>query len=80
DAGANLVIGHHPHVVQEVEEYRGGTIAYSLGNFVFDQNFSDETRGGLVLEVEVKNGEVVRVSEHRIFMNESYQPELVTGN
>jgi poly-gamma-glutamate synthesis protein (capsule biosynthesis protein) len=36
DAGATLVIGTHPHVVQEVEEYGGGLIAYSLGNFVFD--------------------------------------------
>jgi len=36
DAGANLVLGTHPHVLQEVEEYEGGLIAYSLGNFVFD--------------------------------------------
>lgn len=36
DAGATLVIGSHPHVLQEVEEYEGGLIAYSLGNFVFD--------------------------------------------
>jgi poly-gamma-glutamate synthesis protein (capsule biosynthesis protein) len=36
DAGATLVLGHHPHVLQEVEEYGGGLIAYSLGNFVFD--------------------------------------------
>jgi poly-gamma-glutamate capsule biosynthesis protein CapA/YwtB (metallophosphatase superfamily) len=36
DAGAVLVIGSHPHVLQEVEEYGGGLIAYSLGNFVFD--------------------------------------------
>src|SRR5205814_2618322 len=35
DAGAELVIGHHPHVVQGVEEYRGGLIAYSLGDFRF---------------------------------------------
>lgn len=36
DAGATLVIGSHPHVLQEMEEYGGGLIAYSLGNFVFD--------------------------------------------
>jgi poly-gamma-glutamate synthesis protein (capsule biosynthesis protein) len=44
DAGAHLIIGHHPHVIQEVKEYHGGYIAYSLGNFVFDQNFSQETK------------------------------------
>ncbi len=37
DAGATLVIGHHPHVVQPREMYRGREIYYSLGNFVFDQ-------------------------------------------
>ena len=36
DAGAALVIGSHPHVLQSIEEYHGGLIAYSLGNFVFD--------------------------------------------
>lgn len=36
DAGASLVLGHHPHTVQPVERYHGGVIAYSLGNFVFD--------------------------------------------
>jgi len=36
DAGATLVIGHHPHVLQPVEVYNQGLIAYSLGNFVFD--------------------------------------------
>lgn len=36
DAGASVVLGHHPHVLQGIETYRGGVIAYSLGNFVFD--------------------------------------------
>lgn len=40
DAGADLVVGSHPHVIQEVEYYQGKLIAYSLGNFVFD-GFSD---------------------------------------
>lgn len=34
-AGADLVVGHHPHVLQGIERYKGGLIAYSLGNFVF---------------------------------------------
>ena len=37
DAGAALVIGSHPHVLQQIDRYHGGLIAYSLGNFVFDQ-------------------------------------------
>jgi poly-gamma-glutamate capsule biosynthesis protein CapA/YwtB (metallophosphatase superfamily) len=39
DAGADLVVGHHPHVLQGFEWYKGRLIAYSLGNFVFDQDF-----------------------------------------
>lgn len=38
DAGADIVLGHHPHVLQAVERYNGGLIAYSLGNFVFDNS------------------------------------------
>jgi poly-gamma-glutamate capsule biosynthesis protein CapA/YwtB (metallophosphatase superfamily) len=39
DAGADLVLAHHPHVLQGAEWYRGKLIAYSLGNFLFDQEF-----------------------------------------
>jgi len=38
EAGASAVIGHHPHVIQSYEVYKGGFIAYSLGNFLFDQD------------------------------------------
>jgi len=49
DAGAAVVVGHHPHVIQGVELYRGAVIAYSLGNLVFDQWGSPETRRGALL-------------------------------
>jgi poly-gamma-glutamate synthesis protein (capsule biosynthesis protein) len=47
DAGADIIIGHHPHVVQGMEIYRGHPIFYSLGNFIFDQYFSADTQEGL---------------------------------
>jgi len=59
DSGADLVVGHHPHVVQEVEEYGAGIIFYSLGNFIFDQDFSLETRQGLVVKLEISSDELV---------------------
>jgi hypothetical protein len=37
DHGAGLIVGHHPHRLQGIEEYRDGVIAYSLGNFIFDE-------------------------------------------
>mgnify|MGYP003440296470 CR=1 FL=1 len=45
DEGADVIFGHHPHVIQEVEVYKNKAIFYSLGNFVFDQNFGDTTVG-----------------------------------
>lgn len=49
EAGADLIIGSHPHIVQEKEVYRGKVIYYSLGNLVFDQYFSEETKAGLLV-------------------------------
>lgn len=50
DAGAELVIGHHPHVIQPIEKYRDKFILYSLGNFVFDQTLPG-TRDGLAAKI-----------------------------
>ncbi len=53
DAGADLIIGSHPHVVQPIEKYKNKYIFYSLGNFVFDQYFSPETMKGLAVGVNL---------------------------
>ncbi len=74
DAGADLIIGHHPHVVQEVEQYKDGWIAYSLGNFVFDQTFSKETMQGLALRVNLNNSKINIVEKIDISISGDYQP------
>jgi gamma-polyglutamate biosynthesis protein CapA len=51
DAGASVVVGHHPHVTQPVENYAGGVIFYSLGNLVFDQFQQKETQRGWIGDV-----------------------------
>lgn len=53
DLGADMVVGHHPHWVQTIEKYNGKYIFYSLGNFIFDQEWSRETKEGLMLKVEL---------------------------
>ena len=53
EAGADLIIGHHPHVVQNIEKYQGKLIFYSLGNFIFDQYFSPDTQQGLAVGLEI---------------------------
>jgi len=60
DAGATLVIGHHPHVVQPVEVYKAGVIFYSLGNFVFDQSHREDTQHGLLAEVTFDGPRLIR--------------------
>ena len=63
DAGAEIVIGSHPHVVQESEAYKGKRIYYSLGNFIFDQYFNEDVRKGLLLKVKFGHRGVLSVKE-----------------
>lgn len=62
DAGADVVIGSHPHVIQPVELYAGRPIFYSLGNFLFDQTFSRETRESLAVQLRWLPGEPLAVT------------------
>lgn len=73
DAGATLVVGHHPHVVQPLEAYGDGYIAYSLGNAVFDQS-REATRTGGLLEVVFNHQGIESIAQHRIVANELHQP------
>jgi poly-gamma-glutamate synthesis protein (capsule biosynthesis protein) len=57
DQGASAVIGTHPHWMQSVETYRGKIIAYSLGNFIFDQDWSIETQNGLAVGLVLGSNE-----------------------
>ncbi len=59
EAGADLVIGHHPHVLQGLEWIDGKLAAYSLGNFVFDQDFHT-TFPGAMLRTVFRGGELVQ--------------------
>ena len=63
DAGADLIIGHHPHVVQAVEFCQGRPIFYSLGNFVFDwPKMRGRHLDGLLVKIEVRSKAIVGVS------------------
>lgn len=60
DSGADIVIGHHPHWTQTEEVYQGKPIYYSLGNLVFDQMWSEETRLGQILRVTYQDKQLVK--------------------
>ena len=59
DAGADVVLGAHPHVIQPIEVYKGKAIFYSLGNFIFDQSFSAATSEGLAVGIADDGEETV---------------------
>lgn len=63
DAGAEIVIGAHPHVIQEHEVYAGKHVYYSLGNFVFDQYWNDAVRRGMLVRVVFDGDGVESVHE-----------------
>jgi poly-gamma-glutamate capsule biosynthesis protein CapA/YwtB (metallophosphatase superfamily) len=76
DAGADIVIGHHPHVVQKYEIYKNKYIFYSLGNFVFDQSFSTSTMEGLMVKMIISEGKIKDVTSTAIKINSEFQPEI----
>jgi poly-gamma-glutamate capsule biosynthesis protein CapA/YwtB (metallophosphatase superfamily) len=76
DEGADIVIGHHPHVVQSAEIYKGKYIFYSLGNFIFDQHFSKETREGIMLGLTLNKNGVEKILVYPYYMEAFAQPAV----
>ena len=79
DAGADLVLGAHPHWVQTAERYQGTPIHYSLGNFVFDQMWSRETRRGVVATFTFRGARVVDTGHTPVLIWDYNQPRIATG-
>jgi poly-gamma-glutamate capsule biosynthesis protein CapA/YwtB (metallophosphatase superfamily)/uncharacterized membrane protein (UPF0127 family) len=79
DLGADLIIGHHPHIVQKIEIYKNKYIFYSLGNFIFDQYFSKETMQGGLVEVEVNNKKIQDISFRYSYLNNNFQIEKISS-
>ena len=71
DAGVDVVIGSHPHVVQGIEVYKDCLIAYSLGNLIFDQSWSKETSLGLLLEIAFLGSRLVYYRPQVIWIEKS---------
>ena len=79
DAGASVVIGHHPHVVQRVEEYQDGYIFYSLGNFIFDQIEPPQTREGVIATLVFRNSQITDYSLTPVYIEHYSQPRILTS-
>lgn len=79
DAGADLILGTHPHWVQGVEWYHNKLITYSLGNFVFDQEWSTETKQGTILNTTFEGNQLISASLAPYEIEDYNQPRLATG-
>ncbi len=78
EAGADAIIGSHPHVIEDMEIYHGKPIIYSLGNLVFDQTFSPDTQKGLLI-----GGVITKEALQLSFFptqTKSLKPHLASGN
>lgn len=75
DEGVDVVIGTHPHWVQGISSYKNKPIIWSLGNFIFDQDFSEKTRQGLAIEL-ILIGKNVSIKPIPLQIDQS-QPRVV---
>ncbi len=78
DSGADLIIGTHPHVVQGMENYNNIPVFYSLGNFIFDQEWSIETKQGVVAETYFYGKKIVSAPITPYQIEDYNQPHLAT--
>jgi poly-gamma-glutamate synthesis protein (capsule biosynthesis protein) len=76
DVGVDVVIGHHTHCFSGHEIYKGKPIFYSLGNFVFDQNWSKKTSVGEVIVLVVNKEKIIKESKYPYTIKFNSQPQF----
>ncbi len=79
DAGARVVLGHHPHILQGIERYKGGIIFYSLGNFAFGSYSRSATRS-IIAQLKIRDTQLTEVKLIPINVNNIevvFQPRLL---
>jgi poly-gamma-glutamate capsule biosynthesis protein CapA/YwtB (metallophosphatase superfamily) len=79
DAGADLVVGGHPHWVQTAELHRGRPLIHSLGNFVFDMDWDSEVREGVVLEATFAGSQLAATRFLPYVIGSDFAPRWVSG-
>lgn len=86
DWGANIILRHHSHVVQGVEEYSGGVILYSLGNFVFDYTIDplwkdlDKAKYAIIFRCNFIKNKILSYDIISVGSNNSFQPCILRGS
>jgi poly-gamma-glutamate synthesis protein (capsule biosynthesis protein) len=83
DAGADLVIGRHPHILQGIEVYKGKAIFYAIGNFALDHAhpmFLPTVRESILIRCDIANGAIDRLSFRPVLLGDDGRPEILTGS
>lgn len=76
DAGADIIAGSHPHVFQNYETYQDRPIYYSLGNFIFDQNWSRPTSNSNIVTLTLSKDKIIKQSLTPIVIKNNSRPEI----
>ncbi|HBY58149.1 MAG TPA: hypothetical protein DEG96_09915 [Candidatus Atribacteria bacterium] len=80
DADSTIILGHHPHVIQGIERYKHGLIAYSLGNFQFDPYVSNSPNNqSFILTIELTKNELESYNINPVKIDRDFVPYLVSG-
>jgi len=80
DAGATVILGHHPHVIQGIERYKTGLIAYSLGNFQFDPKLSySETNKSIILCLNFDRKKIESYEIISVMIDKDFLPGVAEG-
>ncbi len=80
DNGADIIIGNHPHWTQGMEYYRDKPIFYALGNTIFDQEWSKETKEGILVELHFKGKKLENTIIHPLRISDYGHATLLIGN
>jgi poly-gamma-glutamate synthesis protein (capsule biosynthesis protein) len=73
-----VLLGHHPHILQGVEKYRGRIIAYSLGDFIFDL-WQLRLRESMILRLQLDDPDDIGYDVRPMLINRRWQPQVITG-
>jgi poly-gamma-glutamate synthesis protein (capsule biosynthesis protein) len=76
--GTDVISGHHPHWVEDDEYIEGKPVFYSLGNFVFDQMWSEETKKGIIVKLTFEDGKIVNSEFKNTYIENIGQPRIIT--
>lgn len=79
EAGADIVVGGHPHWVQRVQRHRGALIVHSLGNFVFDMDFMRQTQEGVIADLVFRGDRLRSVRFTPYVIGDDFAPRVVRG-